>query len=44
LIGGLAAAPFGALLAKRIPARTLMTLVGIVLTLTSLFSLYKALA
>jgi uncharacterized protein len=43
LIGGLAAAPFGALLARRIPARTLMTLVGIVLTLTSLFSLWKAL-
>lgn len=44
LIGGLGAAPFGAILAKRIPARTLMTLVGIVLTLTSLFSLYKALS
>jgi uncharacterized protein len=43
LIGGLAAAPFGAMLARRIPARTLMTLVGIVLTLTSLFSLWKAL-
>ena len=43
LIGGLAAAPFGAILAKRIPARTLMTMVGVVLTLTSLFSLYKAL-
>jgi uncharacterized protein len=44
LIGGLAAAPFGAVLARRIPARTLMTLVGIVLTATSLFSLYKALS
>lgn len=42
LLGGLAAAPFGAVLARRIPARTLMTLVGTVLTLTSLFSLYKA--
>lgn len=44
LIGGLAAAPFGAILARRIPARTLMTMVGIVLTLTSIFSLWKALS
>lgn len=44
LIGGLAAAPFGAVLARRIPARTLLTLVGIVLTATSLFSLWKALS
>lgn len=43
LIGGLLAAPFGAVLARRIPARTLMTMVGVVLTLTSLFSLYKSL-
>ncbi len=44
LIGGLAAAPFGAMLARRIPARALMTMVGTVLTLTSVFSLYKALS
>lgn len=44
LIGGLAAAPFGAVLAKRIPAQTLLTMVGFVLTATSLFSLYKALS
>jgi uncharacterized protein len=44
LIGGLAAAPLGAILAKNIPARNLMLLVGVVLTATSLFSLYKALA
>ncbi len=43
LIGGLAAAPLGALLAKRVSAPLLMRLVGIVLTLTSLFSLTKAL-
>ena len=43
LIGGLAAAPFGAVLAKRIPAQKLLLLVGTVLTATSLFSLYKAL-
>ena len=44
LIGGLAAAPLGAILAKRIPAQKLLLLVGIVLTATRLFSLYKALA
>lgn len=44
LIGGIAAAPLEALLAKRIPAQRLLLLVGLVLTATSLFSLYKALA
>ncbi len=44
LIGGLAAAPLGAVLAKRIPPQRLLLLVGIVLTATSLFSLYKTLA
>ena len=44
LLGGLVAAPFGALVAKRLPTRALLTMVGTVLTLTSLFSLYKALA
>lgn len=44
LIGGLIAAPFGAMIAKRIKVRSLMLMVGIVLTATSLFSLYKALA
>jgi uncharacterized protein len=43
LIGGLMAAPLGGYLAKRVPAKTLLLLVGIVLTATSLFSLYKAL-
>lgn len=43
LIGGLVAAPFGAMIAKRIKVRVLMLMVGIVLTATSLFSLYKAL-
>ncbi|MGY4398181.1 putative membrane protein YfcA [Sphingomonas sp. UYAg733] len=43
LIGGVIAAPFGALLAKRVPAKTLMFLVGVILTLTSLFNLYRAL-
>jgi uncharacterized membrane protein YfcA len=44
LIGGVIAAPFGALLAKRVEAKTLMLLVGIVLTLTSIYGLYRALA
>jgi uncharacterized protein len=44
LIGGLTAAPLGAFLAKRIPPQRLLLLVGIVLTSTSLFSLYKTLA
>jgi uncharacterized protein len=43
LVGGLIAAPFGAMIAKRIRPRVLMLMVGIVLTATSLFSLYKAL-
>lgn len=43
IIGGLMAAPFGAILAKRVPAKQLLYLVGTVLTLTSLFSLSKAL-
>jgi uncharacterized membrane protein YfcA len=44
LIGGVIAAPFGALLAKRVQPKVLMLLVGIVLTATSLYGLYRALA
>ena len=44
LIGGVLAAPFGAFLAKRIPANRLMLMVGVVLTATSLYGIYKALA
>ena len=44
LLGGLVAAPFGAVIAKRVKLRTLLLMVGTVLTATSLFSLYKALA
>lgn len=44
LVGGVAAAPLGALLAKRVEPKLLMRLVGIVLTLTSLFSLYRSIA
>jgi hypothetical protein len=42
LIGGIVAAPFGAVLAKRVPPKRLMMLVGIILTLTSLYGLYRA--
>jgi uncharacterized protein len=44
LIGGVVAAPFGAMFAKRIPTRLLLTLVGAVLSATSAFSLFRALA
>ncbi|HEY0163779.1 MAG TPA: sulfite exporter TauE/SafE family protein [Sphingomicrobium sp.] len=43
LIGGVAAAPLGGYVAKRVPARPMMIMVGIVLTLTSLFGLWSAL-
>lgn len=43
LIGGVAAAPFGAVMAKRIPAKLLLILVGVILLITSTFGLYKAL-
>ena len=43
LIGGVIAAPFGAVLAKRVPADMLMLMVGTVLTITSLYALYRAL-
>lgn len=43
IIGGLMAAPLGAVIAKRIPAKRLLAMVGGLLTATSLFSLYKAL-
>ncbi|QIG79474.1 sulfite exporter TauE/SafE family protein [Stakelama tenebrarum] len=43
LIGGIIAAPFGAFFARRVPARALLIIVGAVLTLTSAFSLWKAL-
>jgi uncharacterized membrane protein YfcA len=43
LIGGLAAAPLGGFAAKRIPARALLIMVGIVLTLTSAYGIYTSL-
>jgi uncharacterized membrane protein YfcA len=42
LIGGIAAAPFGAYAAKRFSAKHMLILVGIVLTATSAFGVYRA--
>lgn len=42
LIGGVLAAPLGALIAKRIPTRTLLMLVGVVLTITSGYGFVRA--
>jgi uncharacterized membrane protein YfcA len=42
LIGGVVAAPFGAMIAKRVTADRLLTFVGALLTLISLFGLYRA--
>lgn len=44
IIGGLLAAPLGAIVATRVSAKRLMTMVGLLLTATSVFSLYTALA
>jgi uncharacterized protein len=44
LVGGLLAAPLGGYIAKRVSPKTLLLMVGTILTATSLFSLYKALA
>ena len=43
LIGGIVAAPIGAVIAKRVPARPMMGIVGVLLTLTSAFSIWQAL-
>jgi len=42
IIGGVIAAPFGALFAKRIKPRTLLAAVSVVLIATSVFSIWKA--
>ncbi|NJM50156.1 MAG: sulfite exporter TauE/SafE family protein [Sphingomonadales bacterium] len=42
LIGGVIAAPFGAMMAKHIPTKPLLLMVGIILTLTSLYGIYHA--
>ena len=43
LIGGLIAAPMGGWLAKHVPARPLMAMVGALLTVTSAYTIYMAL-
>jgi uncharacterized membrane protein YfcA len=43
LIGGVAAAPLGAFIAKKTPAKALLVMVGILLTSTSLFGAWRAL-
>jgi uncharacterized membrane protein YfcA len=42
LIGGVAAAPFGAWIAKRVNPDLLLTFVGAILTITSTYGLYRA--
>jgi len=42
LIGGVLAAPFGAVMAKRIPTKVMLILVGIVLTITSTYGFIRA--
>ena len=42
LIGGVVAAPFGAMLARHVPAKVLLIMVGVILTITSLFGIYRA--
>ncbi|ONF96371.1 sulfite exporter TauE/SafE family protein [Sphingomonas jeddahensis] len=42
LIGGVLAAPFGAVMAKRIPTKVMLILVGIVLTATSTYGFISA--
>jgi uncharacterized protein len=44
VVGGLFAAPFAALLCRKLSPRTLLVLVGLLITLLSLHGLYRALA
>ena len=44
LIGGIAAAPLGGYVAKKVPADALMVMVGVVLTVTSLYGIWRALS
>ena len=44
LIGGVLAAPFGAWIAKKVDADRLLTFVGVVLTISSVYVLYRALS
>jgi uncharacterized protein len=44
LIGGLAGAPLGGFVAKRVPPDGLLVMVGVLLTLTSIYGIYRALS
>ncbi len=44
LIGGVIAAPFGAMIARHVSPKPLLIMVGVILTLTSLFGIYRAFA
>jgi uncharacterized membrane protein YfcA len=44
LIGGIVAAPLGARIARHVPPNPLMIMVGVVLTITSSYGIYRALA
>ena len=39
IIGGILAAPFGAYIAKRLPTKTMMIIVGVLIILTSIYTL-----
>lgn len=43
IVGGVAAAPLGAILAKKFAPKTMLVMVGVILTLTSAFGLWSAL-
>jgi uncharacterized membrane protein YfcA len=42
IVGGVLAAPLGALLVKRIPVKTMMIMVGMLVIITSLFNIWKS--
>lgn len=44
LIGGIAAAPLGGAVVKKVPAKGLLVMVGTVLTITGLYGIWRALA
>jgi uncharacterized protein len=44
LIGGIAAAPLGGLIVKKLPPERLLLMVGIVVTITSLYGIWRALS
>lgn len=43
LVGGVVAAPFGAMIARHVAPKPLLIMVGVILTITSLFGIYRAL-